>query len=50
MRDEFYTLEHGQLSVEDYRLKFEELSMYVDVISDQEKQERFLNGLRVPYP
>ena len=37
------------MSVEEYRLKFEELSMYVGGLSDQQKQERFLNGLKAHY-
>ena len=37
------------MSVEEYRLKFEELSMYVGGLPDQQKQERFLNGLKAHY-
>ena len=48
-RDEFYTLFQGKMYVEEYRLKFEELSMYVGGLSDQQKQERFLNSLKAHY-
>ena len=37
------------MSVEEYRLKFEEFSMYVGGLPDQQKQERFLNGLKAQY-
>lgn len=42
-RDDLRNLTQGNMSVEEYRLKFEELSIYVDTIasSDQEKKEMF---------
>ena len=43
-RDEFYNSTQTRMSVEDYHLEFEELSVYVGGISDQQKQKRFLNG------
>ena len=48
-QDEFYNLIQGKMSVEEYRLKFEQLSMYVGGLPDQQKQKRFFNGLKAHY-
>ena len=46
--DELCSLVQGDMSVEEYRLKFEELSVYMVTfaLSDQEKKEMFFKGLK----
>ena len=50
-RDELCGLVQGNMFIEEYRLTFEELSVYVDTfaLSDQEKKEMFFQGLKEEY-
>lgn len=47
--NELHYLEHDSMSVQEYRLKFGELFMHIDGISNLEKKEMFFRGLQIPY-
>lgn len=48
LKEEFYELKQGNMTVHEYLTKFNQLSRYapIDIEDDEEKQERFRDGLR----